>query len=773
MKTKKALYIAFTVLLSMMLLLILISLMAMWIINDRLETIATNNIVKVELTSNMLHAARERSILLHRMVLLDDPFERDELGLQLDSYGAEFGNNRIAMKAMMLSDEEQAILDEQGRLTAIAIPLQRQVIDLVADERLDEAKQALLESAMPAQDNVLLQLKKLIQLQKEYSRQASVAASNTYDSGRLAMILLGIAALMVGLLIAKIFIGRISEAEKRLHQEKEKALVTFRSIGDAVITINASGQVEYINQKAELIIGVYADKVIGQPIGDIFRAYDVEQQRYVADYIEDYLRGDISQQMSTNIDLISFDGMTYNISTALSPIMGEGDRVNGMVITFHDVTQSRELLKKIEHQATHDALTGMLNRREFERKVKQALSLYERDTNHAFCIVDLDRFKMVNDACGHQAGDELLRRLAERMKSVMRKGDLMARIGGDEFAIFLSNLNTEQASAVAKNLLDTIHHFRFLWGEKTFRIGASIGLVDASPEVSDYDFLYHAADSACYIAKNEGRGRVHVMSIEDSVLARKREDIDWLEKINQALNEDGFLLYAQPIVPLSLRAEGPQHKEILIRMSGDDGKVIPPMAFIPTAESYGLMQRIDRFVMQQVCDHITQNPLDHTVYAINLSGQTLSSLSAMEELMLVVESSAIGSGRLCIEVTETVAIANLENARSFMERLQWMGCYTALDDFGSGLSSFSYLKNLPLDYIKIDGTFVSNMVSDKSSVIMVDAIHSIGKKLGLMTIAEYVENAETADMLRDIGVDFAQGYYYSKPELCFQPTQQQ
>lgn len=772
MKTKKALYIAFTVLLSMMLLLILISLAAMRTINDRLETIATNNLVKVELTSNMLHAARERSILLHRMVLLNDPFERDELGLQLDVFGAEFGNNRIAMKAMSLSEEEQEILDEQGRLTAIAIPLQRQVIDLVAEDRMQEATQALMGDAMPAQDSVLDQLKKLILLQKEYSGQASLAASNTYAKSQLAMILLGIAALLVGLMIANVFIRRISEAESTLRQEKEKALVTFRSIGDAVITIDQSGHIEYFNQKAESIISVFAEDVMGQPIADVFRAYDVEQQCNVSEFISHYLHGNISQQLSSNIDLRSFDGNTYNISTALSPIMGDGDKVNGMVITFHDVTRSRELLRKIEHQATHDALTGLLNRREFERKVKQALSLYERDTNHGFCIVDLDRFKMVNDACGHQAGDELLKRLAESMKSVMRKSDLVARIGGDEFAIFLSNLDTQQAEAVAKNLLDTIHQFRFLWDERTFRVGASIGLVDASPEVSDYDFLYHAADSACYIAKNEGRGQVHVMSIEDSVLARKKEEIDWLEKINDALDNNGFQLYAQTINPLSMRAEGHQHMEILIRMAGEDGKVIPPMAFIPTAESYGLMQRIDQFVMETICQHIRDNPLDHSVYAINLSGQTLSSLAAMEELVAIVESSGIGSGRLCIEVTETVAIANLENARSFMERLQWLGCYTALDDFGSGLSSFSYLKNLPLDYIKIDGTFVSQMLDDKSSMIMVDAIHSIGKKLGLMTIAEYVEKQETVDMLKQIGVDYAQGYFYSKPELFIQPSPQ-
>lgn len=768
MKTKKALYIAFSFLLSMMLLLIVISLLAMQAINDRLGTIATNNLIKVELASNMLHAARERSILLHRMVLIDDPFDRDELALRIDTYGAEFGNNRADLKNLPLSKEEKDILDEQGRLTSIAIPNQRLVIDLVAEDRLIQAKDALINAAMPAQDRVFEELKKLIELQKKYASKAFVIATDTYNESRLAMIALGIGALLLSILIANIFIKRITEAEHKLHKEKEKALVTFRSIGDAVITIDSSGLIEYINNKAEQMIGLYANDVIGKQIGDVFRAYDVDNQRHISDFIDLYLSGDINCQISPNIELASFDGSKYNITTALSPIMGESNNVNGMVITFHDITRSSELMRQIKHQATHDALTGLLNRREFERKVKQALSLYERNTNHAFCIVDLDRFKMVNDACGHQAGDELLRQLSELMKAAMRKGDLIARIGGDEFAIFLSNIDTEQARTVSNKLLETISHYRFLWEDRTFRIGASIGLVDASPEVSEYEFLYLSADSACYIAKNEGRNRVHVMSIEDSVITRKKEETDWLVKINRALDEYGFHLYGQPIVPVSLRAEGCYHVEILIRMI-DDGKVISPMAFIPTAESYGLMHRIDHYVLEQVCNFLKSRPLDHTIYAVNLSGQTLSSITAMENLIEILESSAIGPGRICFEVTETAAIANLENARSFMQSIQELGCYTALDDFGSGLSSYSYLKNLPLDYIKIDGVFVSNMVNDRSSAIMVDAIHSVGKKLGLMTIAEYVENEETVEMLRQIGVDFAQGYFYSKPELYIPP----
>jgi diguanylate cyclase (GGDEF)-like protein/PAS domain S-box-containing protein len=768
-KTKKRLFIGFAIQLSMMLLLILISLLAMNAINGRLETIAKNNLIKVEIASDMLHAARERSILLHRIVLLDDPFERDELGLRLDAYGTEFGNNRIKLKELQLSDAETAILEEQGRLTGIAIPLQRKVVDLAATDELKQAKEALINDAMPAQDNVLGELKKLIQLQKKYADQASSIATETYEKSRLIMLILGIAMILLGIFIARIFINRITQAEHDLHNEKEKALVTFRSIGDAVITTDSEGMVEYINEKAESLTGLYSIDAIGRPIGSVFKAYDTDNKKYISEFIFQYLSGNVKEQISRNVDLLSFDEINYNISVAISPIMGDDQALIGIVITFHDITKSRELMRRIEYHASHDALTGLLNRREFEYKVKQSLTLYERDTSHAFCVIDLDRFKTVNDACGHQAGDELLRQLSTIMKAVIRKGDLMARIGGDEFAVFLSNINTERAVILANELLESINNFRFLWKDKTFRISASIGLVDASPELSDYDYLYHSADTACYIAKNEGRSRIHVMSIEDSVLAKKKEETDWITKLNKALDEDEFYLFSQKTMPLSLRAEGRQYVEILIRMRDSEQSYILPMSFIPTAERYGLMQRIDHFVLSRICHYINDTPLDSVVYAVNLSGQTLSSVSAMEKLIGLVKGSNLPAGRLCLEVTETVAIANLDNARVFMSNMQEMGCYTALDDFGSGLSSFSYLKNLPLDFIKIDGIFVSQMLEDKASAIMVDAIHSIGKKLGLMTIAEYVENEETARFLREIGVDLGQGYLFGKPELFVSP----
>lgn len=760
--TARRLNLAFAIQLGLIVLLIAISLVALNTISSHVQRIVMDSNVKVRLASVMLHSARERNLLLFRMVLIEDPFERDELALQLDRHGANFAQARLRLLAMPLSPRERSMLTEQGRLTGIAVPLQRQVIDLAAADQLQEAKRLLTQTTMPAQDAVLDQLNALIELQNDNAFAAGREAAETHRRVRNTVIVLGAALLALGLINARIFTRRITGAEQVLYKEKEKALVTFRSIGDAVITTDAGGRVEYINEIAELLTGIASGRAPGARIEDIFRAYDADRQQPVAELIQGQLRGETTQP-SANVELSAFDNSRYSISARLSPIRGVSDVIEGLVITFHDVTQSREMMQRIKYQATHDALTGLLNRHAFERKVQQALSLYDPEAGHAFCIVDLDRFKVVNDSCGHQAGDQLLQQLSGHLRSKMRKGDLMARLGGDEFAVFLSNIDTDQAQRVAGDLLDTINEFRFLWQDKTFRIGASIGLVSTTGEVADYDFLYHSADTACFIAKDEGRNRVHLMAVDGSERARRKEETDWVEAINHALDQDGFQLYGQPIVPLSARAADRPHLEMLVRMIGSDGRVILPMSFIPVAERYGLMSKVDETVMRKACQLVRDTPLDRTVYNVNLSGQTLSSDASMRTIAELVREMDVPAGRLCLEITETAAIANLENAISFLRDMRDLGCFCALDDFGSGLSSFTYLKDLPLDFIKIDGSFVKNMLEQESSEVMVDAIHNVGKKLGLMTVAEYVENADIAALLQRIGVDFAQGYHFGAP----------
>lgn len=404
----------------------------------------------------------------------------------------------------------------------------------------------------------------------------------------------------------------------------------------------------------------------------------------------------------------------------------------------------------------------MLNRREFENKVDQTLKLYSEGTAHALCIMDLDRFKIINDTLGHAAGDELLRQISKRIKDILRKTDLFARIGGDEFSLFLSNVNTLQAEQIAEKVLTVIREYQFVWGDKAFKIGASIGLVDAPAQVASYENLYHAADTACYLAKHEGRDRIHIVTYDDDNVTEKREQTQWVNRINDALDENRFTLYSQDIVPLSDSKDLKPHKEVLIRMMDENNDIVPPMAFIPPAERYNLMSKLDKWVVNNVIEQIEKDSTN-TIYAINLSGQSLADNIFTSEILEIIKTSSIKNTRLCFEITETAAISNLENANEFLSKLQKLGCYTALDDFGSGLSSFAYLRTLPVNYIKIDGMFIKKIADDPISKVMVEAIHAIGRTMNLKTIAEFVEDEKTKDLLQQMNIDYAQGYYFDKP----------
>ncbi|MDO8891204.1 MAG: EAL domain-containing protein [Sulfurimicrobium sp.] len=439
------------------------------------------------------------------------------------------------------------------------------------------------------------------------------------------------------------------------------------------------------------------------------------------------------------------------------------NEVLGTVATFQDISLSRKLARQVESQARHDALTGLLNRREFELKVSQALSLYSEDTTHALLMIDLDRFKVVNDNCGHAAGDELLRQLSQSFRPGLRKSDLVARLGGDEFAVFLSNTPLRVAVEIAEKILARVQEYRFFWEGKAFRVGASIGVVDTSAQGADYNYLYHAADTACYLAKNEGRDRVRVVTLDDELLLERRRESECVNRITQALEENSFLLYAQSIVPLSSLAEGVSHYEVLIHLKDEQGEILQPMAFIPVAERCRLMPEIDGWVIASVIEIIRAHPAARTVYSVNVSGQSLGDAALSEKVVAMIRDSAINPASIGFEISETAAISNMENAKRFMTMLKSMGCSTALDDFGSGLSSFGYLKNLPLDYIKIEGLFVRQIREDLTSYVMVNAIHGVARSLGLRTIAEYVASEATVQKLKDIGVDYGQGFHFDQP----------
>jgi diguanylate cyclase (GGDEF)-like protein len=456
------------------------------------------------------------------------------------------------------------------------------------------------------------------------------------------------------------------------------------------------------------------------------------------------------------------------IESTAAPIRDNQGEITGVIIVFRDVSEERKLRNQLVHQARHDALTGLANRRVFEQQLEELL-VPPRDNGvvHAVLFLDLDQFKVVNDTCGHVAGDALLQQLTGLLREKMRVTDVLARLGGDEFGVILRNCSMEQALKIAAVLLDTVREFRFSWEGKSFELGVSIGLVIVDELSESVASVMSAADVACYAAKDGGRNRYHVYESSDEELALRHGEMQWVTLITKALEEDRFALYLQPIQPITGR-DSDEHYEILIRMLDEQRQIIPPGAFLPAAERYGLMGSVDRWVIRKVfkllADQLAQggDKLDAT-FAINLSGLSIGDSGFLVYIKQMFEEYRVPPEMIIFEITETAAVANLTTASQFIKELLVTGCKFALDDFGSGLSSFSYLKNLPVDYLKIDGVFVRDMVDDAIDYAMVEAINRIGQVMGIKTIAEFVESEAILNCLVAIEVDYAQGYHIGKP----------
>jgi diguanylate cyclase (GGDEF)-like protein len=440
--------------------------------------------------------------------------------------------------------------------------------------------------------------------------------------------------------------------------------------------------------------------------------------------------------------------------------------------TGRDVTTARQLSQQLSHQASHDSLTGLMNRREFELQLAREIEdVAHTDSQHALCFLDLDRFKLVNDSSGHVAGDELLRQLGELLKAHVRRGDLIARIGGDEFGVLLKNCSLREALRVSKGLRDAVAEFRFVWEDKIFDVGVSIGLVAVTREGGHINQLLRQADAACYTAKKNGRNRVHVFRPDDEDQVRRQSELNWVHRLNAAMDQDALHLHCQEIRSLGENGTESKRCEILLRMETASGELVSAATFLPAAERYNLATRIDRYVIKKAIDWFRRNPFstgDFAVYAVNLSGQTIGDKEFGDYVTEQLADCPIDPRRICFEITETAAIASLATASQFITRIKQLGCRFALDDFGSGLCSFAYLKTLPVDYLKIDGAFVRDIATDPVDLTMVKSINEMAHALGKQTIAEFVESKAVLELLRGIGVDYAQGYYIGKP--CPLPT---
>ena len=554
--------------------------------------------------------------------------------------------------------------------------------------------------------------------------------------------------------------------EEALFREKESAQITLQSIGDGVVTTDHLGNVEYVNPVAEELTGWKLDAAGGRHVDEIFRGFHEETCEPLENPVMSSIKRNRSVKSVRPSLLIRRDGNELYIESCASPIRNDRGDVTGAVLVFHDVSESRELNRRLSYHASHDLLTGLVNRREFESRLERCLkSAKARETAYALLYLDLDQFKIINDSCGHGAGDTLLTQLGALLKAKIRWRDTLARLGGDEFGLLLEACSTEEAVRTAEILRDAIREYRFAWDERAFRLSASIGVVPITGDSESVATLITAGDSACQAAKEAGRNRIHTYKQNDIDLMRRRREMQWAARINNALEEDRFELYRMTIQPLQMEESG-AHYELLLRMRDEAGALVSPDLFIAAAERYGLISSIDRWVVEHAFRWLVSEADERerlALCSINLSGASLADNEFLPFVIRQFQRSGLDATKICFEITETAAIASFAQASRFINALKELGCKFALDDFGTGLSSFGYLKHFPVDYLKIDGSFVKEILHDPIDREMVRSINEIGHLTGKKVIAEWAENQEIITMLRGMGVDYAQGYGVSEP----------
>ena len=753
------------VMILLIILLTVIGLGYMTKINERMNQVIEVHNKRADLLFSMRRIVRERSLAMYAIYLTQDPFDRDDEFIRFRGLAEQFIKARQQLESMGMSGQQQREYQAALDLIKRSAPLQNSIIDMILRAERLETYRLMSVVDLPLEKQILSRFDRLIELERIAATRSSLEASQQYHQAFFYMWAMGGLIVVVSILITVWIIRRTTKIENDLYAAKEQAEVTLHALGEAVITTDSKQNVIYLNPAAELLTGWKLEHAKGQPLNKVYHLRETSSHSSASIREQKLLnKGDdnyVLRNRSTNSE--------YIIQGSNSPISDKDGNVVGSVLIARDVTYEHQLASQLSWQASHDALTGLLNRREFELRVERLLNATKiNPKQHALLYLDLDQFKLVNDTCGHIAGDELLRQLSGFLKLKIRGSDTLARLGGDEFGVILENCDLQRAIDVAGTLIDAVQEFRFFWNQKSFAVGVSVGLVEIDEHSRDLATILSAADAACYTAKDKGRNQVWVHQSDDSANSQRHGDMQWITRLKDALNHQQFELYIQKVMPLQ-STEGSTYHELLLRLN-DLGELTTPMAFIPTAERYGLMRQLDRWVVETAFDWLLNNtssvnPAD--VFAVNISGQSIGDDSFLEYCRALYEKTQIHAGQICFEITETAAVANWTHAHHFVQSLKQLGFKFALDDFGSGMSSFSYLKSFDVDYIKIDGIFVKDMLTDHLDKTTVKVINIIGKEMGIKTIAEHVEHPQSMALLKELHVDYAQGYILHTPEpLC-------
>ncbi len=548
-----------------------------------------------------------------------------------------------------------------------------------------------------------------------------------------------------------------------------RAQLTLDSVGEGVVTTDTQGRVDYLNRTAEKLIGVTAAEALGKPLGDLVRFVDEHDRHPLPDPVRNCLARGTRVGLGRRALMVSVtSSLEYSIEVSAAPMRAERGEIAGIAVVLHDVTDLRGYTRQMSYQASHDGLTGLVNRREFERRLADALeTAHAGEAAHVMCYLDLDRFKAVNDSCGHVAGDNMLREVAALLKDAVRDSDTVGRLGGDEFGILLAGCPLEKAQQIGADVCRSINDYRFVWKDQIFSVGVSVGLVEVGRESGELDDVMAAADSACYVAKQRNGGQVHVYSAHDEAVARHSGEIQWLQRLQVALRDGRFELFLQPIVEAIEGTGNGPGLEVFLRLRDEQGIAAAPAEFMQAAERYRLMSLVDRWVVQTALAALASGAIrlpDGKSLAINLSGQTLGDPAFLEFVVETLDRTGVRPAQLCFELTENSVAANLDTSRRFIGVLHGMGCQFALDDFGNDLGGVTQLRNLAMDFLKIDGSYMRNLAHDAVNQAMVAAIVRLGRTLNFRLVAEQVEDLASLEAARGMGIDFVQGYFIGRPE---------